>query len=487
VKAIAAGGLHSMAIKEDGSVVAWGDNDWGQTNVPADLGSVTAISAGGSHSMAIKEDGTVVAWGNNAEGQTNVPASLHHVMAISGGVFHSLAIRDLVAPAAPLITAPGEGSDNDGSFALSGSAEAGSTVELFEGTASKGTDTADASGDWSKELTGVSDGSHTYTAKATDGVGNVSDPSEGRTVVVDATAPDAPIITRPVEGSFDDDGFFFVSGTAQSGAKVELFEGTTSKGTDTAGSDRKWGIALSRVGEGSHTYTAKATDGVGNVSDPSEGRTVVVDATAPDAPVIKSPAEGARVVGSFAVKGTAEANGTVELFEGAASVGTDTADSSGDWSIALSGVSDGSHAYKAKATDAAGNASAESEVRTLIVDSAAPQVSSVVPQENDTGRAPATNVRAFFSEAMRASSISPHTVKLFKVGAPTTPLGAVVSYAPATKQALLNPDANLVLGTRYRAVVTTGAKDEAGNRLDQDQDPSNGNQPKAWFFTVRNN
>jgi hypothetical protein len=318
-------------------------------------------------------------------------------------------------------------------------------------------------------------------------VGNVSDPSEGRTVVVDATAPDAPIITRPVEGSFDDDGFFFVSGTAQPGAKVELFEGTTSKGTDTAGFDGKWGIALSRVGEGSHTYTARATDGVGNVSDPSEGRTVVVDATAPDAPVIKSPAEGARVVGSFAVKGTAEANGTVELFEGAASVGTDTADSSGDWSIALSGVSDGSHAYKAKATDAAGNASAESEVRTLIVDSAAPQVSSVVPQENDTGRAPATNVRAFFSEAMRASSISPHTVKLFKVGAPTTPLGAVVSYAPATKQALLNPDANLVLGTRYRAVVTTGAKDEAGNRLDQDQDPSNGNQPKAWFFTVRNN
>jgi hypothetical protein len=33
--------------------------------------------------------------------------------------------------------------------------------------------------------------------------------------------------------------------------------------------------------------------------------------------------------------------------------------------------------------------------------------------------------------------------------------------------------------------VTTGAQDLAGNRLDQDQNPSNDNQPKNWKFTVR--
>ena len=33
--------------------------------------------------------------------------------------------------------------------------------------------------------------------------------------------------------------------------------------------------------------------------------------------------------------------------------------------------------------------------------------------------------------------------------------------------------------------MTTGAQDLAGNRLAQDQDPSNGNQPKNWKFTVR--
>ena len=36
--AVAAGGYHSLAIRANGSVVAWGANDYGQTNVPAGLG-----------------------------------------------------------------------------------------------------------------------------------------------------------------------------------------------------------------------------------------------------------------------------------------------------------------------------------------------------------------------------------------------------------------------------------------------------------------
>jgi hypothetical protein len=61
-----------------------------------------------------------------------------------------------------------------------------------------------------------------------------------------------------------------------------------------------------------------------------------------------------------------------------------------------------------------------------------------------------------------------------------------VTYIPTTKKAILNPNANLKLGTKYEAAVTTGAKDLAGNLLDQDKDPSNGLQQKAWTFTTRN-
>jgi hypothetical protein len=53
VTAIAAGGSHSLALKGDGTVVAWGDNFSGQSTVPAGLSDVTAIAAGGAHNLAL--------------------------------------------------------------------------------------------------------------------------------------------------------------------------------------------------------------------------------------------------------------------------------------------------------------------------------------------------------------------------------------------------------------------------------------------------
>jgi alpha-tubulin suppressor-like RCC1 family protein/methionine-rich copper-binding protein CopC len=83
VAAIAAGGNHSLALKNDGTVWAWGGNTWGElgdgsatdraTPVQAyGLTNVTAIAAGGGHSLALKGDGTVWAWGNNQYGQLGV-------------------------------------------------------------------------------------------------------------------------------------------------------------------------------------------------------------------------------------------------------------------------------------------------------------------------------------------------------------------------------------------------------------------------------
>jgi subtilisin-like proprotein convertase family protein len=117
-------------------------------------------------------------------------------------------------------------------------------------------------------------------------------------------------------------------------------------------------------------------------------------------------------------------------------------------------------------------------------DTTAPTVTSVRPANNATGVGLAANVSATFSEAMRATSINTNTVKLFKAGT-TTAIGAVVSYDATAKKATLNPNNNLRRGTKYKAVVTTGTKDVAGNQLDQNPTLS-GNQPKKWFFTVKN-
>lgn len=93
VTAIAAGNWHTLALKSDGTVVAWGQNGDRQTNVPAGLTGVTAVAAAGNHSLALKSDGTVVAWGSNLYGESTVPAGLVGVTAIAAGWYHSLALE----------------------------------------------------------------------------------------------------------------------------------------------------------------------------------------------------------------------------------------------------------------------------------------------------------------------------------------------------------------------------------------------------------
>lgn len=119
----------------------------------------------------------------------------------------------------------------------------------------------------------------------------------------------------------------------------------------------------------------------------------------------------------------------------------------------------------------------------ITTDSTAPTVTSVRPANNATGVGLAANARATFSEVMRAGSINTNTVKLFKAGT-TNAIEATVSYDAANMMAVLNPNNNLRPGTKYKAVVTSGARDLAGNRLDQNSGVA-GNQQKVWFFTTK--
>jgi uncharacterized repeat protein (TIGR01451 family) len=124
VIAIAAGGNHNLALKADGSVAAWGSNTEGQLGIGTlSTGSLTpvgvsglgigagviAIAAGFEHSLALKSDGSVLAWGLNQNGElgngdatgANQPAPVavtgfgtgSGVIAIAGGKLHSLALK----------------------------------------------------------------------------------------------------------------------------------------------------------------------------------------------------------------------------------------------------------------------------------------------------------------------------------------------------------------------------------------------------------
>lgn len=94
VTAIAAGGVQSLALKSDGTVVAWSANGDVQNTVPGGLVGVVSVAAGNSHGLALKSDGTVVAWGSNGSAQTTVPTGLNGMVAVAAGYYHSLALKN---------------------------------------------------------------------------------------------------------------------------------------------------------------------------------------------------------------------------------------------------------------------------------------------------------------------------------------------------------------------------------------------------------
>jgi alpha-tubulin suppressor-like RCC1 family protein len=114
---VAAGIGHAVALKSNGTMVAWGSNNYGQLGegtaswinnpmpvVQGASGVVSAVTAGSYHTLALESGGTVLAWGLNASGQLgigtttqgNSPAAvpgLSGVMAVGAGAAHSLAIN----------------------------------------------------------------------------------------------------------------------------------------------------------------------------------------------------------------------------------------------------------------------------------------------------------------------------------------------------------------------------------------------------------
>ncbi len=93
LQGVAAGAAHTLVLKSDGTVTAWGSNSSGQATVPAGLAGVVGIAAGEMHSLALKGDGTVAAWGDNTSGQATVPGGLANVQAVAAGAMHSVALK----------------------------------------------------------------------------------------------------------------------------------------------------------------------------------------------------------------------------------------------------------------------------------------------------------------------------------------------------------------------------------------------------------
>jgi hypothetical protein len=275
--------------------------------------------------------------------------------------------------AAPAVTGNSVVSTNH--VQLSGSAEAGSTVNIYDGTTVVGTGTANASGAWSITTGVLSSGAHALKAQATDVAGNVSAMSQtsnatiptGSTTTPPPTAPAAPKIVsfsndtgKDANDHITNDNTLTLSGTAAANSTVKIFDGTstTAIATVTADGNGQWTVTTPALGDGAHNLTATSTSS-GQTSSASAALSVTVDTVAPDAPVITSDS----IVNTNQIKasGTAAANSTITVYDDHVVVGSGTADGSGNWTITTSTLPAGNHALIATATDTAGNVSAASQ------------------------------------------------------------------------------------------------------------------------------
>jgi hypothetical protein len=133
--------------------------------------------------------------------------------------------------------------------------------------------------------------------RASDAAGNLSDPSTSFTLTVDLTPPAPPVITSVVDdvapgigsltnGQATNDNLPTLSGTAAIGSLVRIYDGTTLIGSVVA-TNGTWSFTPTvALADGPHALKATASDAAGNPSTDSNVFNIIVDATAPNAPII---------------------------------------------------------------------------------------------------------------------------------------------------------------------------------------------------------
>ncbi|HCK6544087.1 TPA: BapA prefix-like domain-containing protein [Salmonella enterica subsp. enterica serovar Typhi str. CT18] len=420
---------------------------------------------------------------------------------------------DLSAPAQPVITSatddvPGMTGTldngaltNDSRPTLNGTGEAGATIRILDNGVEIGSATVDQSGNWRfTPNTPLESNAHIFTAVATDPAGNSGQLSDGFTLNIDAQAPDVPVITSVIDdnnqptvpvlpGQSTDDRQPILNGTGEPGATITIFDNGTPLGTAQVGENGSWTFPVPRnLSEGSHNLTVSATDPAGNTSAVSAPWTIVVDITPPAIPVLTSVVDdqpgitGNLVSGQLTndatptlngrgeagatnetrptLSGTGEAGTTISIYNGSALVGTAQVQANGSWSFTPStSLGAGVWNLTATATDAAGNTSAASEIRSFTIDTTAPAAPVIDTVYDGTG--PITGnlssgqitdeARPVISGTREANT----TIRLYDNG-------TLLAEIPADNSSSwrYTPDASLATGNH---VITVIAVDAAGN------------------------
>ncbi|EIV5116522.1 hypothetical protein L8909_004221, partial [Salmonella enterica] len=184
---------------------------------------------------------------------------------------------------------------DDSTPTLTGTAEAGSVVHVYDNGREIGTARTDAQGNWTFTPRVALDlGTHTLTVTAEDAAGNESALSDAFELTLDVGGvPSAPAITNVIDdagsktgplqsGDVTDDTTPTLTGTAQAGSIIHLYNNGTEIGTTTSDAQGRWtftpDVALS---DGDYSITVIAESSSGNMSPETGAFEFTVDSTSP--------------------------------------------------------------------------------------------------------------------------------------------------------------------------------------------------------------
>ncbi len=311
-----------------------------------------------------------------ADGNKTFTARITDVAGNAGAAGGSVTIRldtASVAPSTPVLNAASDSgsSSNDRvtnviTPTLTGTAEAGSTITVYDTDGATVLGTAAATGGaWSITSSALAQGVHSLTAKATDAAGNVSAASGRLDITIDTAAPATP--ATPTLDPASDSGSSHsdritsnatpvVNGTAESGSTVTLYDtdGTTVLGTAVA-TGGAWSITSSGLATGAHSLTATARDLAGNVSAASGALAITID-TRPLAFATATPGDGQVALVWTTTAANADAGGyTVTATRAGTPAGTCTSPTT---SCTVQGLTNGTAYQFTVAASGGGSASA---------------------------------------------------------------------------------------------------------------------------------
>jgi hypothetical protein len=266
---------------------------------------------------------------------------------------------------------------------ISGTAEAGSRVQVEIDGRFLGIASVDTAGNWVlRPASAILDGRYSLRAVALDAAGNRSASSNPADLIVDLIAPSAPVIHSPVTASTPRPE---IVGAAEPGSTVQVTVRLRLIGTVVTDASGVWRLKPEQdLAVGLNVLSARARDGVGNLSPLSDPWNLTVVDEPPAAPVIEGPSVS--IDGTPEIVGSAIAFATVSVWEGDVLLGTSVADASGRWAMTpLKPLSDGGHLIEAEALDGFGNRSPRSAAWALMIQRIGMAAPTVNFQSDATG------------------------------------------------------------------------------------------------------